>query len=226
MRLLVIDDEQLVLEGLEAFLQAALPDVSLDKTADASTATSLVGAVPYEVVLLDWNLTDPSTGKSVDPQELVRRLREAGCASAIIVVSGDERQPWAKLVLDLGLSGFVPKAASGATLIDAIQVAQRGGVYLPAFALNQQMRPPYRRALTPASAPAAVVDPAARFPELTERQAEVFRAMARGASDKKIALDLGIGESTVKSHVRAILGVVGVHRRGEAVFRLSDFTPD
>ena len=77
MRLLVIDDEQLVLEGLEAFLQAALPDVSLDKTADASTAVSLVGTVPYQVVLLDWNLTDPSTGKSVDPPDLVRRLRYA-----------------------------------------------------------------------------------------------------------------------------------------------------
>ena len=86
MRLLVIDDEQLVLEGLEAFLQAALPDVSLDKTASATTALSLASTVPYEVVLLDWNLTDPSTGEAVDPQELVRRLRQAGCDSAIIVV--------------------------------------------------------------------------------------------------------------------------------------------
>jgi hypothetical protein len=72
------------------------------------------------------------------------------------VVSGDERQP-GPLVLDLGLSGFVPKA-SGATPLDAIQVAQRRRV--PAgFALNQQMRPP-TGGRTPASAPAAVVDPA------------------------------------------------------------------
>ena len=113
MRLLVIDDEQLVLEGLEAFLQAALPEATLDKTADAAAAVRLSSSVPYEVVLLDWHLRDGDSGASVDPQQLILHMRQAGCASAIIVVSGDEQLPWAKLVLDLGLSGYVPKVAPG-----------------------------------------------------------------------------------------------------------------
>lgn len=217
MRLLVIDDELLVLEGLEAFLQATLPDASLDKTADAETALKLVASVPYEVVLLDWTLVDASSGRMVDAPTLVRRLRDVGCDSPIVVVSGDESKPWAQLLLTHGLAGFVPKAAPGATLIDAIHVAMRGGVYLPAFALNRKAaRPNGREAATPVD-----VDPAARFPDLTDRQAEVFRAMVRGLSDKRIAQELGVGESTVKSHVRAILGVVGVHRRGEAIYELT-----
>ena len=217
MRLLVIDDEQLVLEGLEAFLQAALPEATLDKTADAAAAVRLSSSVPYEVVLLDWHLRDGESGAPVDPRQLILQMRQAGCGSAIIVVSGDEQLPWAQLVLDLGLSGYVPKVAPGSTLLAAIQVAQHGGVYLPALALNQQSSVPYRR--TPA--PVVLADPAALFPELTGRQAEVFRAMARGWSDRQIAFELGILESTVKSHVKVILGVVGVHRRGEAVFMLA-----
>ena len=69
--------------------------------------------------------------------------------------------------------------------------------------------------------PTPPLDPQERFPDLTDRQAEVFRVMVRGMSDKQIARELSITEATVKTHVRAILGVVGVRRRGEAVFEVT-----
>jgi DNA-binding NarL/FixJ family response regulator len=56
------------------------------------------------------------------------------------------------------------------------------------------------------------------FPELTARQADVFRELMRGLSDKQIARELGVSDTTVKTHVRAILQIVGVHKRGEAAF--------
>ncbi len=57
------------------------------------------------------------------------------------------------------------------------------------------------------------------FPELTPRQADVFRKLMRGASDKQIARDLHLSDTTVKTHVRAILQVLGVHSRGQATYQ-------
>lgn len=210
MRALVIDDEQLVLEGLEAFLQVSLPDFSLDKTASVRTAFHLASTVPYQLVLLDWNLVD-ADGSPIDGRGLVDTLRRAGSMAPIIVVSGDGRSDWPQLLLELGLSGFVPKSASGPSLIDAIHVALRGGIYLPSQAMMKAR--PRTAQVTPGDA-----DPRQRFPSLTERQSEVFRVMIKGLSDKQIARELGISESTVKTHVSAILNAVGVDRRGKAIY--------
>jgi two-component system nitrate/nitrite response regulator NarL len=216
MRALVIDDEQLVLEGLEAFLQAALPELSLDKTADVNTALQLAASVPYELLLLDWHLVDQD-GHALDGRTMVQGLRAQGCKAPILVVSGDDRADWPALLFELGLSGVVTKSASGARLVDAIQIAIRGGIYLPAQTLAARANPRFR----PAAEAARPVDPKLRYPDLTERQVDVFRVMVRGLSDKQIARELGITEATVKTHVRAILGVVGVRRRGEAVFEVT-----
>ncbi|MEY4561205.1 MAG: hypothetical protein RLZZ618_482 [Pseudomonadota bacterium] len=217
MRALVIDDEQLVLEGLEALLQAMLPELSLDKTADITTAVHLASSVRYEVILLDWNLLDHG-GAHVDGTPLVKAIRDNGSTTPIVVVSGEVRDDWPTLLLELGLSGLVPKCASGHMLIDAIQVAMHGGIYLPAQTRRQQALAFYPSA-TATTQPKT--DPTDRFPDLTPRQAEVFNVMIRGMSDKQIARELGISEATVKTHVRGILAVVGVRRRGEAVFEVT-----
>lgn len=216
MRALVIDDEQLVLEGLEAFLQAAMPELSLDKTADVTTALGLAGSVAYELVLLDWHLVD-GEGHPLDGRAMVQALRNQGCKAPLLVVSGDDRADWTTLLFELGLSGVVPKSASGAHLLDAIQIVTRGGLYLPRQTLMRRTHKPFQGP----PVPTPPLDPQERFPDLTDRQAEVFRVMVRGMSDKQIARELSITEATVKTHVRAILGVVGVHRRGEAVFQIT-----
>lgn len=220
MRVLVIDDEQLVLEGLEAFLQAALPDITLDKTADVTTALRLAAAFHYELVLLDWHLVDEHGG-STDPGQIIASLRQQGGDTPIIVVSGDVQGPWAQRIAQWGLAGMVPKSAPGKVLLAAIEAARSGQAW-PAAA-------PLATASTAAEAntaprntpqPTPELDPRAQYPELTERQAEVFKVMARGLSDKQIARELGIAETTVKTHVRAILDVVGVRRRGAAVWAM------
>jgi two-component system, NarL family, nitrate/nitrite response regulator NarL len=216
MRALVIDDEQLVLEGLEAFLQAANPELSLDKTADATTALRMAQSVQYELVLLDWHLVN-ERGDPLDGCAMVKALRGHGCQAPILIVSGDDRPDWPSLLLELGLSGVVPKSAPGSRLLDAIQVAMRGGIFLPPQTLAQRANSRYR-----AANPPEPMDPKEKFPDLTDRQAEVFRVLVRGLSDKAIARELGITEATVKTHIRSILSVVGVHRRGEAVFEITN----
>jgi len=218
-RALLIDDEDLVLEGLEAFLQVSMPDLSLDKTSELAVAVELAAKVPYELTLLDWHLTG-ADGRQQDGRAVIEALRAGGSRAPILVVSGGDPTPWPERVFELGLAGFVPKRASGATLLQAMRIALDGGVFLLDRALQQRAGV----AVKPPAAPTVPTDDAAslqlRFPALTERQAEVFRIMLRGASNKEIARELDIGVNTVHTHVRGVLAAVGAQRRGEAVFRV------
>lgn len=216
MRALVIDDEQMMLDGLDAFLQASMPELTLDKTAEIDAALRLASTVEYGFVVLDWNLLG-SDGQPVDASAVIAALRQAHPMVPVIVVSGDERRNWPRLLIEHELSGFVPKSARGSVLMDAIHVALRGGIYMPSKALLERTHGVGRRSAAARPAP----DPQALFPELTQRQCAVFKVMMTGVGDKQIARELGIAESTVKTHVKAILAIVGVRRRGEAVHQVN-----
>ena len=104
--------------------------------------------------------------------------------------------------------GYVSKSADPNALVYAIRKALRGDQAWPAQADRQAKG---------TSRPNINVE--GLYPELTSRQAEVFRALMRGLSDKQIARDLGVSDTTIKTHVRAIFQIVGVHKRGEAAYQ-------
>jgi DNA-binding NarL/FixJ family response regulator len=203
MRVLWIEDHQLVGDSFELLLQLIMPDASLDKARDLESAQRLIGTFPYELVLLDWWLG------STDGERSIRVLREANRHTPIIVVSGDERDVIMDRAIALGAAGYVPKSADPDALLEAVRVALRGGVSRP-------QRQPGRGGDAGPTGIVQPIDVETLYPELTTRQAEVFRALMRGSSDKQIARELDISDTTVKTHVRAILQIVGVHKRGEA----------
>lgn len=203
MRALWIEDHQLIGDSFEVLLQVVMPDVSLDKARDLDTAERLVQTIQYQVVLLDWWLG------AQDGEKTIRTLRAAGCQAPIVVVSGDDREPVMRRAMALGAAGYVPKSADPSTLVEAIRSALSGEVH---------DAPVAAAAPSPAGTLPAI-DIATVYPELTPRQADVFRGLMRGQSDKVIARELGISDTTVKTHVRAILQVVGVHKRGEAAYQ-------
>lgn len=197
MRALWIEDHQLIGDSLELLLQVVLPELSLDKARDLPGAVQLVQTIPYEIVLLDWWLGEQ------DGSGTLQALRAAGCWAPVVVVSGDEREPIMRRALQLGVAGYVRKSAEPQELIDTLRAVLAGK---PA-------------PLPPASGsggPPPGLDVAALYPHLSPRQLEVFRALLRGASDKQIARELSISDSTVKTHVRVILQALGVRSRGEA----------
>lgn len=197
MRALWIEDHQLIGDSLELLLQVVLPELSLDKARDLESARQLVEAIPYEVVLLDWWLGEQ------DGERTLRALRAAGCVAPVVVVSGDEREPVMRRALQLGVAGYVRKSADPQELIETLRTVLAGKTA------------PMPRA-SGAGGPPPGLDLATLFPHLSPRQLEVFRALLRGASDKQIARELNIGDSTVKTHVRVILQALGVRSRGEA----------
>lgn len=203
MRVLWIEDQQMIGDALELLLDVVMPDISLDKATNIETALQLVGNFRYELILADWWLG------MQDGEATIRRLRAAGCNLPVIVVSGDEREPVRSRALELGVSGYVSKSAAPECLVAAIQRVVQG-------ALTPVADTSAQRASIDGSLPPLNVE--SRFPDLTPRQMDVFRALARGVSNKQIARDLNISDTTVKTHVRAILQALGVSTRGEAVF--------
>lgn len=216
MRALLIDDEALVLEGLEAYLQVAMPELSIDTACLLPAALQLAATVPYRLVLLDWHLVGES-GEATSGQSVIEALRRAGSVAAILLVSGDDPQRCSACVNRFGLAGFVPKTASGAALVAAIRTVLDGGMAWPDGATQMRAQAALRRGDGPAMPQPEVLRQ--RFPELTERQAEVLAILVQGAGDKQIARTLGVSLNTARTHVRAVLAAIGVNRRGEAVFR-------
>lgn len=201
MRALWVEDHVLIGDSLEMLLQVVMPELSLDKAHDVRNALALVRAIPYDLVLLDWWL-GPDTGEHAMVQ-----LRAGGCVAPFLIVSGDEREVVKRRALALGAVGFVLKASPPQTLVETIRAAlAREPGHAGAFASPEPTPAPARPSVRLGSL----------FPELTERQVDVFEQLTLGRSDKQIARHLGVANSTVRTHVRAILEIIGVHSRGEA----------
>ena len=127
----------------------------------------------------------------------------------ILVVSGDERELVMREALAAGAIGYVTKSAEPEQLVKAVRDALQGVVHRLPRRLPGESE---------AHAPLPALDVRQVFPDLTSRQSEVFRLLMRGEPDKRIARDLGLSDTTVKSHVRAILQIVGARSRGEAAY--------
>jgi DNA-binding NarL/FixJ family response regulator len=206
MRVLMVDDHVMFLQGLKNLLSLLAPALSID-TADAlSQALQRAGLADYELVLLDWHLAD------AEGEQAISRLRDVGCTARIVVLSGETRAALIRNAIELGAAGFIPKTYSSERMLSALQVVLEGGIYLPAEVLRE------------AAGDAGAAPPAApreRLAELTPRQLDVYRAAARGLPNKLIARELNIAESTVKTHLSAVYAALGVANRTQAAYQAS-----
>lgn len=201
MRALWIEDHALIGDSLETLLQVVMPEVSLDKARNLRSAKALALQIPYDLILLDWWLGTESGEAAIDD------LRRVGCHAPFVVVSGDDRDVVKHRAMAVGASAFISKVASPQVLVDAIRSALAGELVAGNLPPASALEPAPRR---------QGANLGAVFPELTERQVEVFQQLTLGLSDKQIARNLGVASTTVRTHVRAILEIVGVHSRGEA----------
>ena len=204
MRVLMLDDHVMFLQGLKNLLAVLAPELQVDTSTRLAEALQLVQLTAYDLVLLDWHLAEHQGAQSLE------QLREAGCAARIVVLSGETASALIRRSVELGAAGFIPKTYSSEMMIAALQQVLAGRIFLPAQGLNDGA----------AAAPASIeTDP--RFAALTARQIEVYLDAARGLPNKLIARRLGIAESTVKTHLTAVFAALGVRNRTEAAYQAS-----
>jgi DNA-binding NarL/FixJ family response regulator len=212
MRVLMIDDHVMFLQGLKSLLGLLAPQLRIDTAETPAIALRLAGQTPYELVLLDWHMAD------CDGDEIITRLRDAGCASRIVALSGETDISTIRRTIELGAAGFIPKRYTSEVMLGALDIVVRGGIYLPQEILASE---PGRQSRAPRRPEDALVDANQRFTGMTPRQTDVYLAAARGLPNKLIARELGIAESTVKSHLSAVYSMLGVRNRTEAAYQAS-----
>jgi len=193
-RLLLCDDHEMVRTGLRTFLQLQPDMVVVGEAGTAEEALALVPQVHPDIVVLDLVL--PGMGGV----EAVRRLRADHPDVKVVVLTSFAGPDSVLSVVRAGVSGYLLKDVGPAELAEALRVVHSGGVPLHPTVAATVLR----------SVTAPAHDP------LTPREGEVLRLVARGLSNRLIARELALSEKTVKTHVSAILGKLGVADRTQA----------
>jgi two-component system invasion response regulator UvrY len=195
MTILLVDDHALVRAGLKRLL-ATLDQGEILEAANGQDALALLRAQRPALVILDLNL--PGLGGL----ELLRRMIQAG-ARAILVLTMHAEPLYAKRALEAGAAGYVTKNASPDELLTAVRRVTAGGRYVEAE-LAQALA-------APQAGSRQTLD------NLTARELEIMRLLAKGASLAEIADAVGVGYKTVANNCGQIKSKLGVSRTADLV---------
>jgi len=199
-RVLIADDHAVVRQGLRTFLDLQADIDVVGEAADGEEAVAAAAEHAPDVILLD--LVMPR----LDGIGALRRLREAAPAARVIVLTSFGEDERLFTALRAGASGYLLKDVEPSELVRSIRTAHGGGAPLsPAVATRV-----VEELASGGGAGRAPAD------DLTPRELEVLCLIARGRSNKRIALELGVAEKTVKTHVSHVLAKLGLSDRTQA----------
>jgi DNA-binding NarL/FixJ family response regulator len=203
-RVALVDDQAIVRAGLARILSPADGFEVVAECADGSEAVDRLPALRPDVVLMDVRMP------GLDGIAATTQLRGTPDVGPVLVLTtfGEDEVLWS--ALEAGAAGFVLKDSSAEDLIAAVRAVAGGGAWFdPGVAPRVLDR--YRRVVAPATRDAARLD------LLTEREHDVLRLMARGATNAEIAERLFVADATVKTHVSSIFMKLGVRDRAGAI---------
>jgi DNA-binding NarL/FixJ family response regulator len=204
MRVLIVDDHPLFRDGLRGLLESVGDLEVAGEAASGEEAIALAASLQPDVVLMDLNMPPP------DGIEATRRIVADSPRANVLVVTMYEDDESVFAALRAGARGYVLKGASQAETLRAIRAVGNGeAIFGPGIASRVM-----RYFSTPQPAAAASV-----FPELTERETEILRLIARGRTNEDIAEHLVLSLKTVRNHVSNICGKLQVADRAQAVIR-------
>ena len=206
-RVLVVDDQDLVRAGFAMILDAQ-PDVEVvGEAGDGARAVELARRLRPDVVLMDVRMP------GVDGLEATRRLAGPGVADPVrvLILSTFDLDDYVYEALRAGASGFLLKDVPRGDLVAAVRVVAAGEALLAPSVTRRLIAEFARRPARPESPAPAQLEP------LTARERDVLELLARGRSNAEIAEALYVGEATVKSHVAHVLMKLGLRDRIQAV---------
>jgi two-component system, NarL family, response regulator LiaR len=199
-RVLVVDDHAVVREGLRAFLDL-LDDVEVvGEAADGAEAVDRAHELKPDVILMD--LVMPR----LDGVGAMRALRAQAGESRVIVLTSYLDDDRLLPAIQAGAAGYLLKNVEPSELARAVRAAHDGEAIIDPTAAARLVE-----AISDGGPPKPPADQG-----LTRRELEVLELIAQGRSNKRIALELGISEKTVKTHVGHVLAKLGVSDRTQA----------
>jgi DNA-binding NarL/FixJ family response regulator len=202
-RVLIADDQELVRTGFRVILNAAADLDVVGEAGDGRAAIEAVDAVRPDVVLMDIRMPN------LDGIEATRRLTQRAPAPRVLILTTFDLDEYVYEALRAGASGFLLKDAGADELLHAVRVVAAGEALL-APSITRKLIEDYARRPPVREQPMALA-------ELTARELEVLRLLARGRSNADIARDLVVSDATVKTQVARIFGKLDLHDRAQAV---------
>jgi DNA-binding NarL/FixJ family response regulator len=204
-RVLIADDQALVRAGFRMILDAEEDIDVVGEASDGAEAVEQARELAPDVVLMDIRMPE------LDGIEATHRVVDVGGETAprVLMLTTFDLNEYVYEALRAGASGFLLKDVPPEELAAGIRVVARGDALL-APSITRRLIREFARA-TPAAAPPP------GFEELTAREVEVFKLVARGLSNAEIAAELIVSETTVKTHVARLLMKLGIRDRVQAV---------
>jgi DNA-binding NarL/FixJ family response regulator len=203
---LIVDDQPLQRMGFRMVLETEPGVDVLGEAANGTEAVRRTAELVPDVVLMDIRMP------GMDGIEATRRIAASGGRSRVLVLTTFDLDEYVYAALRAGASGFLLKDARPDELLAGIRAVAVGDAVV-APALTRRLLHTFTKALP--SAQHAHEDE--RLRTLTERELEVLRAVATGMTNPEIARELGLSESTVKTHVGRAFAKIGARDRVQAV---------
>lgn len=199
MKILIADDHALFRDGLALRLEEIAPEAAILQASSYSQVFKILNTEPdIDVLILDVEMQD------MPWLESLKKIHTLAPKMKIIVVSASEDSRTIRTILATGVKGYIPKRSEVKVFNNALKLIIEGGSYVPPNLLEN-------------TTINALSGRNIGIKTLTTRQSQVLDLIAQGKSNKQIAYDMGVSESTVKLHINALLRSLHVSNRTQAV---------
>jgi DNA-binding NarL/FixJ family response regulator len=206
-RVLLVDDQKLMREGLRVLLELE-PDIEVaGEAADGDAVLESYAALQPDIVLMDIRMP------GMDGVEATWRLRGRWPEARVIILTTFDDDEYVFEGLRAGASGYLLKDVSGAELAEAVRTVAAGGALIEPSVARKVVAEFARLAPPVRSVESSLPDP------LSEREREILQLLVHGLSNREIAKQLSLAEGTVKNYVSSILQKMGVRDRTQAAVR-------
>ncbi len=207
MEILIADDHELFLQGLQFVLQSHFKDAEITCTKDYTGLLAEVQKKPFDLIITDLAMPGANF------MDALTKVHSILKDTPIIVISAVFGKQIVQKTFEIGVSGYISKSSSNDLLLSAIHLVMAGGLYIPRDLLEEATVSPEMQTLKDLSS----LSNNESERKLTNRQIDVLRCLAKGMQNKNIAYELGLTEGTVKVHITVLLKALGVSNRTAAI---------
>jgi DNA-binding NarL/FixJ family response regulator len=203
-RVLIVDDQELVRAGFRMILELQEDIEVIGEAGDGADAVTMARELDPDVVLMDVRMPD------TDGIEATRLLLATGSPARVLMLTTFDADEHVYEAMKAGASGFLLKNAPPGQLVSAVRATAAGDAQLAPAIVQRMVEELVRRPAPGRMRPGALDD-------LTERELEVLKLLARGLSNAEIAATLFLSEATIRTHVSRILTKLDLRDRTQAV---------